>query len=107
MQTVPKVYLVYFGWGESGAFPASARCKSEKLQEGSLKATLQCDPEGAGKRIADWVQQLGGTEWANVSTQYYQSGAGGGEEHITNPSNVLGGIWVDNKDAADLAHDLR
>jgi hypothetical protein len=103
VQTVPKVYVVYFGWGEPGAFPASERCKSEKLQEGSLKATLQCDPDGAGKRIADWVQQLGGTEWANVSTQYYQSGAGGSEEHITNPSNVLGGIWVDNKDAADLA----
>jgi hypothetical protein len=103
VQTVPKVYVVYFGWGEPGAFPASARCKSEKLQEGSLKATLQCDPEGAGKRMADWVQQLGGTEWANVSTQFYQSGSGGGEEHITNPSDVLGGIWVDNKNAANLA----
>jgi hypothetical protein len=103
VQTVPKVYVVYFGWGQPGAFPPSDRCRSEKLQEGSYKATLQCDPEGAGKRIADWVQQLGGTEWANVSTQFYQSGAGGSEEHITNPSNVLGGIWVDNKNAANLA----
>jgi hypothetical protein len=103
VQTVPKVYVVYFGWGQPGAFPASDKCKSEKIVEGSLKASLKCDPEGAGKRMADWVQQLGGTEWAGVSTQFFQTGAGGAEEHITNPSDVLGGLWVDNKTPADLS----
>ncbi len=102
VQVDPKVYVVFFGWGEPGAFPASEKCKAEKLQEGSLKATLKCDPEGAGRRIADWVQQMGGTEWASVSTQFFQSGPAG-EEHITNPTDVLAGLWSDNKDPADLA----
>ena len=102
VQTVPKVYIVYFGWGEPGAFPASEKCKAEKIREGSLKATLKCDPEGAGKRMADFVQQMGGTEWAGVSTQFFQQGAGG-EEHITNPTDVLAGIWADNRDPADLS----
>jgi hypothetical protein len=103
VQTTPKVYIVYFGWGESGAFPAADKCKAEKLQEGSLNATLKCDPEGAGKRMADFVQQMGGTEWAGVSTQFFQTGAGGSEEHITNPTDVLAGMWVDNKSPADLS----
>jgi hypothetical protein len=103
VQTVPKVYIVYFGWGEPGAFPAADKCKAEKLQEGTLSGTLKCDPEGAGKRMADFVQQMGGTEWAHVSTQFFQSGAGGSEEHITNPANVLAGMWVDNTNPADLS----
>ena len=103
VQTVPKVYIVYFGWGEPGAFPAGEKCKAEKLVEGSFKASLKCDPEGAGKRMADFVQQMGGTEWAGVSTQFFQNGTGGSEEHITNPTEVLGGIWADNTNPADLS----
>ena len=102
VQTAPKVYLVYFGWGEPGAFPATDKCKAEKLVEGSFKATLKCDPEGAGKRMADFVQQMGGTEWAGVSTQFFQNGPAG-EEHITNPTDVLAGIWTDNTNPADLS----
>jgi hypothetical protein len=102
VQTVPKVYVVYFGWGEAGAFPASDRCKAEKILEGALTATLKCDPEGAGRRMADWVQQLGGTEWANVSTQFFQSSSSATEEHITNPLHVLAGMWADNTNPADL-----
>ncbi len=102
VQVTPHVYVVYFGWGEPGAFPASDRCKAESLKEGTLKARLPCDPDGAGARIADWVHQMGGTQWANVSTQFYQS-VGGQTEHITNPTDVLAGIWVDNKDEADLS----
>jgi hypothetical protein len=103
VQTVPKVYVVYFGWGEPGAFPASDKCKAEKILEGALTATLKCDPEGAGRRMADWVQQLGGTEWANVSTQFFQNSASATEEHITNPLRVLAGMWADNTNPADLA----
>ncbi len=102
VQVTPKVYIVYFGWGEPGAFPSSDTCKPEKLKEGKIRATLKCDPEGAGARMADFVNQMGGTEWAKVSTQYYQ-GEAGKEQHITNPSNVLGGIWVDDKSAANLS----
>src|SRR6185437_8562307 len=103
VQVHPKVYVVYFGWGEPGAFPASAKCKAETIQEGLLKARLKCDPDGAGARMAAWVQQLGGTEWAGVSSQFFQIGSGGSEEHITNPTNVLAGLWADNEAPADLS----
>ena len=68
VQTTPKEYLVFWGWGEKGAFPASQTCSSENLTEGSFTATLACDPDGAGKYMADFVQQLGGTQWAGVQT---------------------------------------
>jgi hypothetical protein len=103
VQVTPKVYIVYFGWGEPGAFPTSDRCKAQTLSEGALTARLKCDPEGAGARMADFVQQMGGTGWAGVSTQFTQTGSGGQVEHITNPSDVLAGIWADNTNPADLS----
>jgi hypothetical protein len=102
VQVHPQVYLVYFGWGEPGAFPASAPCTSETLTEGALGASLPCDPDHAGARMADWVYQLGGTQWAAQTTQYFQTGSGGSEEHITNPSDVLAGIWVDDENNGNL-----
>jgi len=102
VQVTPKIYIVYFGWGEKGAFPSTDTCKSESLKDGTIKATLKCDPQGAGARMAEFVSQMGGTEWAGVSKQYYQS-AGGKEEHVTNPGNVLAGIWVDDNSPANLS----
>ena len=105
VQTSPKIYIVYWGWGEHGAFPSSQTCKSEAITEGSLSATLGCDPDGAGKYMADWVSQLGGTGWAGVQTQYYQTNAGGNKLFITNPKTQLAGIWADDGDnAAALAN---
>src|SRR5436305_687498 len=101
VQTSPKVYLVYWGWGESGAFPAATNCAPQTITEGSTTATLACDPDGAGKRMADFVYQLGGTDWAGVQTQYYQTDSAGNKQSITNPQNQLGGIWVD--DANDIS----
>ncbi|MEA2196246.1 MAG: hypothetical protein QOJ25_297 [Solirubrobacteraceae bacterium] len=104
VQTNPKVYLVYWGWGEPGAFPASATCSSETITEGSAIATLACDPDGAGKRMADFTYQLGGTGWSGTSSQYYQTDALGNRQFIGNPANQLGGIWVDDtNDASVLA----
>ncbi len=102
VQVTPKVYVVYFGWGEPGAFPASKPCKPESLVEGAVKARLKCDPDGAGARMADFVSQMGGTQWAGVSTQYFQE-SGGAQQQIANPSNVLGGIWVDDRNNGNLA----
>ena len=102
VQVTPKVYIVYFGWGEPGAFPASATCKPRTLTEGAIKARLKCDPDGAGGRMADFVYQMGGTSWARVSTQYFQR-AGGSEQHINNPGDVLAGIWVDDRNPANLS----
>jgi hypothetical protein len=94
--TAPKIYLVYWGWGESGAFPASQTCSPETITEGSISATLACDPDGAGKYLADFVDQLGGTQWAGVQTQYYQTDSSGNKDYITNPTDQLGGIWADD-----------
>ncbi|HWC86452.1 MAG TPA: hypothetical protein VG388_07930 [Solirubrobacteraceae bacterium] len=103
VQTDPKVYIVYWGWGEPGAFPASQPCSPEPITEGSVNATLACDPDGAGKRMADFVSQEGGTPWSGTSTQYYQTDSAGNTQHILNPTDQLGGIWVDDtNDASGL-----
>jgi hypothetical protein len=99
VQTTPKEYLVFWGWGENGAFPGQS-CSPENLTEGSFTATLACDPDGAGKYMADFVQQMGGTDWAGVQTQYYQTDYSGAQQHITNPSEQLAGIWVDDTNDA-------
>jgi serine protease len=95
VQVDPHIYIVYWGWGEPGAFPASQTCAPETIVEGSTTATLNCDPDGAGKRMADFVYQLGGTQWAGEQTQYYQT-VGGQTTYITNPADQLAGIWVDD-----------
>jgi serine protease len=103
VQTTPKEYLVLWGWGEAGAFPSTGTCQSENITEGSITATLACDPDGAGKYMADWVQQLGGTQWAGEQTQYYETDSSGAQVHITNPTDQLQGIWVDDtNDASTL-----
>jgi len=94
--TAPKIYLVYWGWGETGAFPSSEACASEAIAEGSITATLACDPDGAGKYLADFIDQLGGTQWAGEQTQYYQTDSSGNKDYITNPTDQLGGIWADD-----------
>ena len=99
VQVHPKIYLVFWGWGVHGAF--SQACHPERLREGRMTATLPCDPDGAGKRMADFVDQLGGTDWAGVQTQYYQT-VGGRNIHITNPKDQLGGIWVDDSSHLDI-----
>ena len=96
VQIAPKVYIVYWGWGEPGAFPAGTSCAPETIAEGAMTVTLACDPDGAGKRMADFVSQLGGTNWAGVQTQYYQTDSSGNKQFITNPGNQLGGIWTDD-----------
>jgi len=104
VQTTPKEYLVFWGWGESGAFPASQTCTPANLTEGAFTATLACDPDGAGKYMADFVQQMGGTAWAGVQDQYYQADSSGAQQAITNPSEQLAGIWVDDtNDASSLS----
>jgi hypothetical protein len=100
VQTTPKEYVVFWGWGENGAFPASQTCTSENLSEGSFTATLACDPDGAGKYMADFVQQMGGTDWAGVQDQYYQTNSSGAQQTIANPSEQLAGIWVDDTNNA-------
>jgi hypothetical protein len=102
VQVHPKEYLVYWGWGQSGAWPSGTTCTSERITEGALKAVLPCDPDGAGKYMADFLQQVGGTHWAGVQTQYYQTDSSGNRTFIANDPNLLTGIWVDNSNPNTL-----
>jgi hypothetical protein len=97
--TSPKIYIVYWGWGESGAFPGQS-CSSETISEGAISSTLACDPDGAGKYMADFANQLGGTDWAGVQTQYYDTDSSGNKQYITNPTNQLAGLWADDSNDA-------
>jgi hypothetical protein len=96
VETAPQVYLVYWGWGQSGAWPAGTTCTPADISEGTDTATLPCDPDGAGKYMADFVDQLGGSDWAGVQTQYFETDSAGRQHDITNPTDQLGGIWVDD-----------
>jgi serine protease len=101
VQVTPKEYLVYWGWGQSGAWPSGTGCSSQSVTEGPFSATLPCDPDGAGKYMADFLQQIGGTPWAGVQTQYFQTSSGA-QQNITNPTEQLAGIWVDDSDTNNL-----
>ncbi|HZU61602.1 MAG TPA: hypothetical protein VE983_11585 [Solirubrobacteraceae bacterium] len=96
VQVHPREYLVFWGWGEKGAFPATDKCQSEPITEGSIKATLKCDPQGSGKYISDFVYNIGGTQWANVQDQYYETRPTG-KRYINEHGNLLAGIWVDDQ----------
>jgi hypothetical protein len=107
VQTDPHLYLVYWGWGENGAWPAGTSCSptdiSQTRPDGTVVGgTLACDPDGAGKRMADWVNQLGGTEWAGSQTQYYMADSSGTQTPIGNPKDQLAGIWVDDSNPNTL-----
>lgn len=102
VQVHPKQYLVYWGWGQSGAWPSGTNCTSEAITEGALTATLPCDPDGAGKYMADFLQQAGGTNWAGVSTQFYETDSSGNKSFIANDPNLLAGIWVDDSNPNTL-----
>jgi serine protease len=87
VQTVPKIYVDFWGWGEKGAWTGWT-----PLHAGGKKG----DPDGVAARVVSWVKALGGTGWAGVQTQYYQQNADGSQTFITNPKNQYGGVWYDN-----------
>jgi serine protease len=84
VQVTPKIYLVFWGWGQAGAF------------NHTTPGMPTSDPDGAAARMTAFVKAMGGTAWAGVSTQYYETGASGNNTYIQNPTNVLGGVWYDN-----------
>jgi hypothetical protein len=101
VQLHPHEYLVLWGWGEKGAFGKRA-CRTERIIAGSISARLPCDPDGAAKYIANFLDNIGGTQWANVQDQYYQTNSDG-KHYVNEKSNLLSGIWVDDRSpGADL-----
>ncbi|HEY6961029.1 MAG TPA: hypothetical protein VI408_03985 [Gaiellaceae bacterium] len=83
VQVTPKIYIVYWGWGEPGAF------------DHTTPGMPANDPDGAAARMTAFVKAMGGTNWAGVSTQYYQV-VNGVTSYIQNPTNVFGGVWYDD-----------
>lgn len=96
VQVQPKIYLVFYGWGDQGAFNSCAAPAGDPVP---------CDPDGAGLRMMNFVQQMGGTAWAGESTQYYQTRTDAkGHLHTTyvqNPAHQLKGVWYDNSSPID------
>lgn len=72
IQKVPKIYLVFWGW--SGVNDATH------------------DPSGMAQYLVNYVSAMGGSNLANIATQYYETARG----NITNPSNQYGGAWYDS-----------
>ena len=83
VQVTPKIYLVFWGWGENGAFNHTTA---------GMPAN---DPDGAAARMTAFIKAMGGTKWAGVSTQFYET-VNGQNVYIQNPSNVFGGVWYDD-----------
>ena len=79
VQVQPKIYLVFWGWGQAGAF------------DHVTPGMPTYDPDGAAQRMTDFVKAMGGTAWAGSQTQYYELD-NGQEVHITNPTNQFGGV---------------
>src|SRR2546429_6783005 len=83
IQVQPKIYLVFWGWGQAGAF------------DHTTPAMPANDPDGAAARMTAFIKAMGGTAWAGGQTQYYELD-NGQEVHIQNPANVFGGAWYDD-----------
>jgi serine protease len=97
VQVTPKIYLIFYGWGDKGAFSTCAtRPKNDPVP---------CDPDGAGLRMQNFVKQLGGTAWAGSQTQYYEVNTDSAghtfQTYIQNPVNQLKGVWYDNTSPID------
>ncbi len=83
VQVKPKIYLVFWGWGEPGAF------------DHTPPGVPTYDPDGAAVRMTAFVKAMGGTTWAGSQTQYYETD-NGVNVNIQNVPDVFGGVWYDN-----------
>ncbi len=105
VQTKPREYLVLWGWDQPGAFGTQACGPAQSIAEGTpaTTATLHCDPDGAGRYMADFLRQIGGTQWAQAQSQYFEKDATGKQTYIDESGNLLAGIWVDHTNNGDLS----
>ncbi len=82
----PKIYLVLWGWGESGAF--------NHVNLGQAAS----DPDGVGALMQRFIAAIGGTSWGAISTQFYQYNYDGTYSNVGNPKQELAGVWHDDTD---------
>jgi hypothetical protein len=71
VQVTPKVYMVFWGWASSA------------------------DPVAV--HMQNFVSALGGTPLMALDDQYYES-SNGVLRYVTNPPQLLNGVWFDNVD---------
>jgi hypothetical protein len=83
VQVTPHIYLVFWGWGEPGAF------------NHTTPGMPTYDPDGAAARMTAFAAAIGGTEWANTQDQYYQT-VNGQNLNISEQGDMLAGVWYDN-----------
>ena len=72
IEKVPKVYLVFWGWNSA--------------------TDTTADPSGMATYLINYMTGWGGSNTANVGTQY----TGTGQGNVTNPLNTYSGSWFDN-----------
>ena len=72
VETTPAVYLVFYG------------------------SQWSSDPSGEAAILQNFFSHVGGSAWANIDTQYYQTGP----VYAGNQTGVLKGVWYDNTAAA-------
>lgn len=84
VQVTPKIYLIFWGWGEPNAF------------DHTVVGNPASDPDGTGALMTRFVAAIGGTTWGDVSAQYYQSNSNGNYSTVGNPKQELAGVWHDN-----------
>jgi hypothetical protein len=70
----PKMYLIIWGYELAG------------------------DPNEVKPLLKQYAKAIGGSQYNNIYTQYYQI-VSGVQRYITNSSNQFGGIWSDNVNA--------
>jgi hypothetical protein len=80
----PKIYLVFWGWGQAGAFDHTSL------------SNPAWDPDGVGALMTRFIAAIGGTSWDNIVTQYYQNDYNGNYSQAGNPAHQLAGVWHDN-----------
>ena len=80
----PKVYITYWDWGPQHA-----------------------DPDGERDALEGFLNAIGGTDYLNVLTQYYQiTPKFPYLKFIQNPSNILKGVWFDDGNPMPTGIDL-
>jgi hypothetical protein len=84
VQVTPKIYLVFWGWGDANAF------------DHSNPGNPASDPDGAGALMTRFVEAMGATTWGDISAQYYQSNYNGNYSNVGNPKQMLVGVWHDD-----------
>ena len=84
VQVTPKIYLVLWGWGQTGAFNHTTVGRPAN------------DPDGAAALMTNFIAAIGGTSWERIATQYYQSNYNGTFSNVSNPKQELAGVWHDD-----------